>query len=114
MDLWQVKRYMCLLFVTERCELQLYFFIVEEREFVFTYCYALCSTGVFVEFVVIAQIALVEHLVYSSATLATKGFVGQMNFFGNAIFTAVIALNGWFYTRTHNRLQIRTGVFAAF
>ncbi len=114
MDLWQIKCYMCLFLVAERCELQLYFFIVEEREFVFTYCYALGSAGVFVEFVVIAQITLVQHLVYCAATLATKGFVGQLNFFGNTIFTAVIALNGWFYTRTHNRLQIRTGPFAAF
>ena len=114
MDLRQVKRYMCLLIVLEGYDLLLNFFVVEEREFVFTYGYALSSTGVFVEFVVIAQIALVQYLVYSSATLATKGFVGQLNFFGNAIFTAVIALNGWFYTRTHNRLQIRTGLFAAF
>ena len=114
MDLRQIKRYMCLLLVAEGCQLLLNFFIVEEREFVFAYSNALCSAGVFIEFVVIAQIALVQYLVYSSATLATKSFVGQLNFFGNAIFTAVVALNGWFYTRTHNRLQIRTGVFAAF
>lgn len=105
---------MCLLLVAERCELLLNFFIVEEREFVFAYSNTLSSTGVFVEFVVIAQIALIQYLVYSSATLATKGFVGQLNFFGDAIFTAVVALNGWFYTRTHNRLQIRTALFAAF
>ncbi len=98
---------MCLLLITERCELQLYFFIVEEREFVFTYSNALCCAGIFIELIVIAQITLVKHLVNSSATLTTKTFVGQLNFFGDAIFTAVVALNGWFYTRAHKGCKLK-------
>lgn len=114
MDLRQIKRYMCLLFVAEGYNLLLNFFVVEERELVFADGDALCGAGVFVEFVVVAQIALVQHLVNGFATLAAERFIGQLNGFGYTIFTAVIALNGWLNTRTHNRLQIRNDPFAAF
>lgn len=91
MDLRQIKRYMGLLIVTEGDELRFDLAIIEEGEFIFSYCNALAAAGGLIQLVVIAQIALVEHLVHGFATLATKCFTGQLNIVADTFITTVIA-----------------------
>ena len=105
---------MCLFSIAKGDELLFNFFIIQERKFVFTNCYALTGAGVLVQLVVIAEITLVEHLVHGFTTLATKVFVGELYCFVDAFITTVIAFYCSFYSRVHNRLQIITGLFAAF
>ena len=105
---------MRLLGIAEGDELLLDLFIIQKGEFVFTNCNALAGAGVLIQFVVIAEITLVKHLVHGFATLATKIFVGELNCFVDAFITTMIAFHRWLYRRVHNRLQIKTGLFATF
>jgi hypothetical protein len=105
---------MCLLIVAEGDELLLDLVIIQKREFVLPNCNALTGTGVLIQLVVIAEIALIEYLVNGFATLTAKGFAGELNLFGDAFITTVIAFYSCMRRQVHNRLQNKPGAVAAF
>lgn len=105
---------MCLFIVTEGDELLLDLVIIQKRKFVFAYCNTLTAARVLIQLVVIAQIALVEYLVHGFAALATKGFTGELNLFGDAFITTVIAFYSCMRWQVHNRLQNKPGAVAAY
>ena len=105
---------MCLLIVAEGDKLLLDLVIIQKREFVLPDCNALTGAGVLIQLVVVAQITLVEYLVHGFATLATKCFAGELNLFGDAFITTVIAFYSCMRRQVHNRLQNKPGAVAAF
>ena len=105
---------MCLLIVTEGDELLFDLLIIQKRKLVFANCNTLTGTGVFIQLVIIAEIALIENLVNGFATLTTKGFAGELNLFGDAFITTVIAFYSCMRRQVHNRLQNKPGAVAAF
>ena len=104
---------MRLLIVAEGDELLFNFLVIQKSKLVFSYSNALVAAGVFIQLVVVAQIALVEYLVHSFTTLATKGFTGQLNFVADAFITTVIAFYSCMRRQVHNRLQNNPGAVAA-
>jgi hypothetical protein len=103
MHLGQVKRYVHLFFIPKTDQFLLYFFIIQEGEFIMPYPYPLIDTRIVVKIIILTQFALIEDIVNHLAAVAAKHFFFCPDLRIQADFTTMITMDFLFgkYCRGH-------------
>ncbi len=88
---------MHLFVIPEMDQLKLYFLIIQESKLVFSYFDPLADAGSLVQFIIIAEIFLVQDLVHHFAAFTAEFFFFQLYFIIDTGFPAMITMKSFIY-----------------